>query len=444
MRSIMKVKNYSISNLFLIVLFVMLLVGCDFLYNPYLSKGSVVDSTANKSLWTFMIYMAADNELEAAALLDINELEAAEAVSDNLRIIVLIDKNGNGETDLHKVDTIYQIENDKKNTLEIISKKLNYKGFGFNQNDNSIEIDTSSSDTLESFIDFVKAKYPSENYGLIMWGHGTGYKNSGIQKQLTKGFAVDDTSENYMSTVDFGKAIKDKGLSIIGFDTCFGMLLEIAYEIKDSAKYIIGSPSLVPASGWDYKEIFRKFSETIKKTELENEEFCKIVEKEFYNQYLEDKNIVISYIDSEKIQKIFDAFDIFAGTFAEYVNTFEIKQEVYNQIFQNVTQYKGSGYPTEIMLDMYSFVDFFSEINLEKANEIKNLLTLNDKKINLGVYFCTKLAVNTVKETKDINYLKSNFEEREDCLCFVKDGKNWVPTTGCEGSFLDKMFYINY
>ena len=28
--------------------------------------------------------------------------------------------------------------------------------------------------------------------------------------------------------------------------------------------------------------------------------------------------------------------------------------------------------------------------------------------------------------------------------CFVKDGKNWVPTTGCEGSFLDKMFYINY
>ena len=393
----MKVKNYSISNLFLIVLFVMLLVGCDFLYNPYLSKGSVVDSTANKSLWTFMIYMAADNELEASALLDINELEAAEAVSDNLRIIVLIDKNGNGETDLHKVDTIYQIENDKKNTLEIISKKLNYKGFGFNQNDNSIEIDTSSSDTLESFIDFVKAKYPSENYGLIMWGHGTGYKNSGIQKQLTKGFAVDDTSENYMSTVDFGKAIKDKGLSIIGFDTCFGMLLEIAYEIKDSAKYIIGSPSLVPAFGWDYKEIFGKFSETIKKTELGNEEFCKIVEKEFYNQ-----------------------------------------------IFQNVTQYKGTGYPTEIMLDMYSFVDFFSEINLEKANEIKKLLTLNDKKINLGVYFCTKLAVNTVKETKDINYLKSNFEEREDCLCFVKDGKNWVPTTGCEGSFLDKMFYMNY
>ena len=48
------------------------------------------------------------------------------------------------------------------------------------------------------------------------------------------------------------------------------------------------------------------------------------------------------------------------------------------------------------------------------------------------------------KETKDINYLKSNFEEREDCLCFVKDGKNWVPTTGCEGSFLDKMFYMNY
>ena len=105
----MKVKNYSMSNLFLIVMFVMLLIGCDFLYNPYLSKGSVVDSTANKSLWTFMIYMAADNELEAAALLDINELEAAEAVSDNLRIIVLIDKNGNGETDLHKVDTIYQI-----------------------------------------------------------------------------------------------------------------------------------------------------------------------------------------------------------------------------------------------------------------------------------------------------------------------------------------------
>ena len=84
----------------------------------------MVDLANKKSMWTFVIYMAADNELENAAIADINELEAACAISENLQILVLLDKKGDGDLDEKSGATLYQIENDEKDSLEIISKKL--------------------------------------------------------------------------------------------------------------------------------------------------------------------------------------------------------------------------------------------------------------------------------------------------------------------------------
>ena len=260
-------RKFYVSFLFSIIL-VFFTFGCNFFYNTHLSKTNMVDLANKKSMWTFVIYMAADNELENAAIADINELEAACAISENLQILVLLDKKGDGDLDEKSGATLYQIENDEKDSLEIISKKLQCASLGLYEKDNSTELNMASPETLSNFLDFVYENYPSEEYGLIMWGHGTGYRNGTLnfeEKSVSvfensKGLAVDDTSSDFMSTVDFGKALENHYFSVIGFDTCFGMLLETAYEIKDCGKIFIGSSGLVPAKGWNYYSLFRNFS----------------------------------------------------------------------------------------------------------------------------------------------------------------------------------------
>ena len=63
---------------------------------------SLVESTAKaaepEKEWTFMLFMAADNNLEAATSIDINELEKYGS-TDEVNFVAQIDRNGNYDHD---------------------------------------------------------------------------------------------------------------------------------------------------------------------------------------------------------------------------------------------------------------------------------------------------------------------------------------------------------
>ena len=55
---------------------------------------SLVENTNQpKKQWTIMVYMAADNNLESAAVEDFNEMEASKYDRDKMNVIVLFDRN---------------------------------------------------------------------------------------------------------------------------------------------------------------------------------------------------------------------------------------------------------------------------------------------------------------------------------------------------------------
>ena len=65
------------------------LLGC---MDMAATKGNLVIVEPEVREWTVAVYMAADNDLEAAAIQDLNEMEAA--VGDGVTVVALLDRGG--------------------------------------------------------------------------------------------------------------------------------------------------------------------------------------------------------------------------------------------------------------------------------------------------------------------------------------------------------------
>ena len=222
-----------------------------------------------KRKWTYIVYMAADNELEGNALRAINELEGADWRGQDVSVLVLLDRNpGYDATDGNWSGTrLYEVRYDSEGVNNtIISERLECGILGLSKGSES-ELDMSSPYVLKGILEYAKDAYEAEQYGLIVWGHGAGWR--GIVKDETSGGST-------MPVSRLGAAVKDQGLRIIAFDTGFAGNIEVMYELKDTAQYGIGSSGASPAEGWAYRKVFQTFLASGKGAE----DFCSAAERQ--------------------------------------------------------------------------------------------------------------------------------------------------------------------
>ncbi len=121
----------------------------------------------DKPSWTIMVYMAADNDLSMYTFIDLNEMISSINDDANVTIIALCDQDENSDTKLHKIKS-YSTEQLFDPTLGVTS--------------NSSELNMGDPQTLSKFIDFCKNNYPADNYALVLWNHGGGWRNKMPQK----------------------------------------------------------------------------------------------------------------------------------------------------------------------------------------------------------------------------------------------------------------------
>src|ERR1700730_13324351 len=106
--------------------------------------------------WTFMVYMAADNDLRAFAANNIKQM-ASIGSNDNINIVAHLDIRLN---DNQKVTRRFYIDNNK-----IIQ---------MNHDAATQRMDSGDPQTLISFCAWAIKAFPAQNYALILWNHGTG------------------------------------------------------------------------------------------------------------------------------------------------------------------------------------------------------------------------------------------------------------------------------
>jgi len=198
---------------------------------------------------TVLVYMVAENSLSSVVYDDIREmLEANEQMSANDHLVVYVDNS--------VLPRIYHI--DRKTSAETMMKLTPVKTY-------TQDMNSADAQTLSEILAYTIKNYPADEYGLVMWSHASGWVPSTYtesQAPRRRSFGIDNgqnTTDDWGPQMEIGDMASALSafpkLKFILFDACFMQSMEVAYELKDCAEWLIGSAAEIPASGAPYEKI---------------------------------------------------------------------------------------------------------------------------------------------------------------------------------------------
>ncbi len=398
-----------------------------------------VKSKNGKKGLTLMVYMAADNDLETYAISNLRAME--KAATGGVNVLVLLDRaEGYDETCGNWTDTrLFEVVHDSgagaagagasgTAATGLKSKRISCPALGLNSAEDT-ELDLANPSVLRGFVEFCKASYAAERYALIIWGHGSGWK----------AFAVDDHTGTYMSVKELGGAVRGQGLSVIGFDTCFGGVLENLYELKDCADYVVACPGVTPSGGWDYKGL------------LEGLSGGDCGAREAALTMAESSSVQTGAFDCSRLGGLFTSFETFSKALSDTITDSQSRTSTLTTLL-GIKSYSYTQNPCDLYIDIFSMANLYvasSEAALaEKAGQLKEAveqtsLTVASYRGGIGVHLIPKSSSGALAASHSSDYVKG--QQRTDQSAFIKESLWWVPTEGGNSSsLLDKLFYRVY
>lgn len=163
---------------------------------------------------------------------------------------------------------------------------------------------------MRQVINDVRALAPAADYGLVLWGHGTGWALSLADKKastlrsidksmpLTRSFGPD--YGKYMPVDELVSALPDGMFSFIYADICYFGSVEIAYQLRAKTRYFIGSASSLPAAGMPYDENIECFTATTPQLR----QACENTYWHYNNLTGEARSLTISLVDCAQLTQL--------------------------------------------------------------------------------------------------------------------------------------------
>jgi hypothetical protein len=286
---------------------------------------------SSQAEWTWLVYMAGDNNLEGAGREDLDEMKNVGSTAQ-VNILVQFDTEENKTTR-------YLIEKDKLTVLQELP--------GVNSGDPTV---------LTQFIKWGTTKYPARHYLVDVWNHGGGWENlpadynydsiraskpmlvskvkrfrrslfrTTIRKihdrppQL-RAIAIDVGSHDYLDNKELRDAISNalsdgKKIDILGCDACLMNMLEICYENKDVVDIMVGSEETEPGAGWPYTTILEKLTS---RPNLSPADLAKTITQDYGEYYkkngdiISDQSATQSALDISHIHPVADSVNELAS-----------------------------------------------------------------------------------------------------------------------------------
>ncbi len=287
--------------------------------------------------WTFMVYMAADNNLDPAALDDINEMEMAGSTGD-VNIIVLLDR---WDEKAPSGTWVYYIQPDTD--PDDINSELIGELDEINMGDPFI---------LQCFVRFVTTYFPAENYGLVLWDHGHGWF----------GVCWDWTDGDYLDIDEIQWALTDlPKLALIGFDACLMSMIEVAYDFVDLADVMVASEEYEPWDGWPYDMFL---------VDLVNNPWwtAKELAREIVDDYIESYStdgflrafVTMAAIDLKELPTLVELIDELAVFLIDHLSEY---YGVITKAKNSADRYPFGFAPRGSFIDLYHFVSLLETDN---------------------------------------------------------------------------------
>ena len=218
--------------------------------------------------WTIMVFCAGDNELSPMIVSQLKDLKDAGRHED-VNVLVYFDANERG------VPTrLYSINQNSRN-----GNSGPCQSYVTNLASDNVNIDPDAgpaarelwkalkkpsekkaTDALSIFLRYGQEQYVANHYAVVLVGHGMIVANDA--------FLPDEFPESSITLKQLGTHIDGFGgkLDLLGLHSCSMSAIEVAYELKGTAKYMIASEGPAYVQGWPYRKLLQKLFEFLNET----------------------------------------------------------------------------------------------------------------------------------------------------------------------------------
>jgi hypothetical protein len=215
---------------------------------------------------------------------------------------------------------------------------------------------------LSKFLKWGANSYPAEHYMVILKGNRSGWKEddiyklalrmspeknnlssfeiekinrddkSGIKSALFNStieeivklperlrwiaYGNDDGSKDFLDSIELKKGLIEaaklllsKQFDILGFDGCLMNTLEITFQLKDTAKIIVGSEETEPNAGWPYDKLLAAISAN---PDMAPSDFGKIIVDSYIESHdkgADSEAVTLTAMNTKKMTDVLSAFN---------------------------------------------------------------------------------------------------------------------------------------
>ena len=235
-----------------------------------------------KNDWTVMFFFAGDNDLSPSMISQLKAIKDA-GFQKNTTVLMYFDPNERGSQ-----VSIFEVNRQRK--LERTTVIGDGKDpFVRNLNEDNINDKrgahdkATASQALEEFLDCGLQRH-AKHYLVFLVGHGMIVGNDAFLPDARPDSAI--TLEQLGDILgDFSRNAEKQGgaVELIGLHSCSMSGVEVAYQLKGAAKYMMATEGVTFVSSWPYRQVMKKVLNTIHKsqsdkTEVDTEKLVKDIQ----------------------------------------------------------------------------------------------------------------------------------------------------------------------
>lgn len=352
-----------------------------------------------KTVRSVLIYMAGENNLtennHGVRFLsyDLTEIvEGSKMMTDNQRLFVFVDSLN----DKYKTGTPVILEV-KGGEAKVVHRYEN-------------DFYSSDPSSFRKIVQYVQTNAPAESYGLVLWGHASGWVVSrdsiAGSRVATRAYGQDDGTDHtggslkWMNITQMARALEGlPKLEYIFADCCNMMCAEVGYELRNATNYLIGSPAEIPGEGAPYKKIVPILYKN-------GSELYKGIIDTYYNHYIDEYrtddelagySVPLSVIDTKYIgelaQTTHDVLEAFADGYPSYPESPSLRGHVFYCWY----------YDSPVMYDMRAFI---------KRNTPETVFNIWDRSFKKAVPYY-RMSMQWMTIYNDLYYSFNYFTDEE-------------------------------
>jgi hypothetical protein len=227
------------------------------------------DTDNKKKKWTLMFYFASDNTLSPSMLYQFKAIKTAGYQVDT-NVLVHFDPHERGIPSMIFEVNRTEKEGRRKSRIgddrdprvrDLAGDQVDPKLNDDEQIQNSRFSDTdklSAAEELRHFLDYSREHYPANHYMLFLVGHGLVVGRDAFLPDENPGTGISLVElENTLRSFcrEIGKT--DDVLQLLGMHSCSMSAVEVAYQLKGTANYMMASEGLSFVGAWPYRQMLQ-------------------------------------------------------------------------------------------------------------------------------------------------------------------------------------------